>query len=99
MKNIQAILAGVLMLITGGLIGVLLFMAYLFPQLVEVWENQARALSTFEMLLVNTSEFCSHFGLWVLPILFFAFLTSLVCLIMGIKGTTKENPSSISDAV
>lgn len=91
MKNMQATLAGVSMLVTGGLIGVLLFMAYLFPGLVTAWKDQERALSTFEMLLVNASEFCSTYGLWMFPILLFAFLASLMWLITGSRGTPKEN--------
>ena len=84
MKKGRAVIPGVLALLTGGIAGASMYLAFVFPKTLAVWENEGLTLSGFQILMANASSFCTHYGLLLLPVLLLGFLASLVWLILAV---------------
>ena len=85
MNKGQSVLAGVFLLITGGMAGLVIYLAFVFPKILAIWEQEARALSAVQKLIVNFSDFCTQYGLIILPLFLLSFLASLVWLLVTVK--------------
>ncbi|MBN1804137.1 MAG: hypothetical protein JW837_02690 [Sedimentisphaerales bacterium] len=88
MKKGQAVLAGAAALAMGVTAGVIIYMAFVFPKTLAVWEQEARELSGFQMMAANVSTFCTQYGLIILPVILFGFLVSSLWMILTIKKET-----------
>ena len=92
MKKGQAVLAAVITLITGVMVGVVLYLTFIFPKILAVWEQEARTLSVAQMFMVNISSFCTTYGIVILPIFLIGFLASILWLILAVmKKSTANN--------
>lgn len=92
MRKAQAILAGGLMLITGGMTGAVIYLVFVFPSTLMVWHKEARALSVPQRLMANASDFCTSYGLSALAFFLLCFLASLAWMILAaMKKTTANN--------
>lgn len=85
-------LAALLTLITGGMVGAVIYLAFIFPKILAVWEEEARTLSASQMLMANVSSFCTSYGRLILPIFLIDFFASLLWLILAVmKKSTANN--------
>ena len=92
MKKGQAILAAVLVLIMGGMAGAVIYLAFVFPKTLAIWDQEARALSMLQMFMANISSLCTHYGRLILPVFLLGFIASLVWLILTVmKKSTANN--------
>ena len=86
------VLVGVFLLITGGMAGAVIYMAFVFPKILAIWEKEARVLSLLQELMVYFSRFCTQYGLIILPVLILGFLALLVWMILVLmKKSTAFN--------
>jgi type II secretory pathway component PulF len=92
MKKSKLVLASVFLLITGGMAGEVIYLAFVFPKILAIWEQEARALSALQKLIANFSSFCTQYGRMILPFFLLGFLASLVWLLVTVmKKSTAYN--------
>ena len=91
MKKAQIVMAAALMLMTVAAVGMLIYLVYVFPGTVSVWDQEARALSFSEKLLANTSGLCRRNGLVLFPVLLLGFLTSLLWTVIAARKKCSPN--------
>ena len=85
MKKSQSVLAGLFLLITGGMAGVVIYMTFVFPKILAIWEQEAREFTSHQMMMANFSDFCKQYGLILLPVLLLGFLISSVKMMLTIR--------------
>jgi len=91
MKAGQAVSAVVLALSTGGMIGAVIYLMYVFPKTLQVHKDQGQELSASLKLAANVSEVCMSYGWLILPIFLLGFLASLVWPILAIMKKSAAN--------
>jgi len=94
MKKGQAVISGVLAIILAVLAGILIYMTFVFPKVFAIWEQEARELTSFQMMMVNFSDFCRQYGLIILPVLLLGILALSVRIILTIKKESATNPTT-----
>jgi len=77
-KRILLIVVGCTVALSLGAIAIGFYLAFFFPKTVAVWQDQGRALSVFERLLVSASQFCSAYGVILLPVLLLAMVAGVI---------------------
>ena len=95
-KTIQVALSAVLSLLTAGVMGFFVYLAFFFPKKMSVWAGEARALSVSEQLTCNASSFCSSFGLLLLPLLLLALLAAFVWLLIALRSLARRTRWKLS---
>ena len=91
MKKGQAVISGILAITMGVMAGVVIYMAFVFPKIHAIWEQEARELTSLQMMMANFSDFCKQYGLILLPILLLGFLVSSVFMMVTIKKESAIN--------
>lgn len=88
MKTVSSILAGLTALLTAALLSIAAYLAFIAPKTIATWQEEGRAISVLEKLIVTGSHACSTFGIVILPVILLAFSASIVWLIYAIKGNS-----------
>ena len=91
MKKGQAVISGALAIVMAVMAGIVIYLAFVFPKALAIWEQEARELTSLQMMMVNFSDFCKQYGLIFLPILLLGFLVSSVRMMLTIKKSTISN--------
>ena len=91
MNKGQAVISGVLAIILAVMAGIVIYMAFVFPKALAIWEQEARELTSLQMMMVNLSDFCTQYGLILLPILLLGFLVSSLRMMFTIKKESATN--------
>jgi type II secretory pathway component PulF len=98
MKRIHTYLAGILALISALVLAGVFHLAFIFPKTVAVWADEGRDLSVVQTTLVNLSEVCKSFGLFVIPILLLIFIgCSIWAVIAGMAMQRKSANNALDD--
>ncbi|MCH5375223.1 MAG: hypothetical protein JJ992_14730 [Planctomycetes bacterium] len=90
-KTMQTALAAILVILLLGAIGVVSYLAFVFPSTVAAWADQGRQLSIAEQALAEWSVTCRSHGLSVLAILLPAVIGSGIWL--AIAATSHRDAS------
>ena len=91
MKKGQAVISGALAIILAVMAGIVIYMAFVFPKSLAIWEQEARELSSFQKLMVNFSDFSTQYGRIILPVLLLGILTLSVWMTLTIKKETTRS--------
>ena len=91
MKKGQAIISGALAIILAVMAGIVIYLVFVFPKALAIWEQEARELTSIQMILVNLSDFCKRYGLILFPVFVLGFLVSSVKMMLTIKKASATN--------
>ncbi|MBN2711885.1 MAG: hypothetical protein JXR97_05535 [Planctomycetes bacterium] len=84
----RTLVAGTLMFVTAGMLGAVIYLAFVFPKTIAEWENVGKELSVVEKLLAHSSQICSSLGIVLLPLLGLCFIGSLAWLVASAIKTS-----------
>jgi type II secretory pathway component PulF len=91
MKKGQAVISGALAIIMAVMAGIVIYLAFVFPKALAIWEQEARELNSSQIMMANFSDFCTRYGLILLPILLLGFLVLSVRMMLTIKKASVTN--------
>ncbi len=91
MKKGQAVISGALAIILAVMAGIVIYLAFVFPKILAIWEQEARELTSFQMMMANFSDFCIRYGLIILPVLLLGILAPSVWIILTKKKESATN--------
>ena len=97
MKKGQAVFAGVLVVISGGLLAGLAYLTVALPRTMAVWAHETRELTGLEILVANASGFCTRFRFAIFLLLILVFAGSVTWMVKASRkmewdGDPDEGP-------
>lgn len=101
-KKTQITMASCLLSGSVILIGVIIYLAFVFPKTEEMWKEQGRltgqvsTLSATQMIMVNVSDICKTFGFILIPALF---LTVIGCATWAVLAARRNRQESANQGM
>lgn len=94
--KIQTMLATILILLLLAVIGLISYLAFVFPSTLAAWADQGRQLSVAEQAIAQCSMTCRSHGLSVLALLLVAVIGSGIWLVSAARGRRSASPDDIA---
>jgi type II secretory pathway component PulF len=92
MKHNRKVIPSILALIAGSLTVAVIYLTFVFPKVLAIWEQEARVLTARQRLIAETGSFCTNFGRFILLVVVLGFTASAVWMLLVIikKPQTTE---------
>ena len=84
-KRANTAFAGFALVCCFAVFSVMLYLVYLFPRTVKLWEELDRDLSVFERSIVELSRFFKQFGFSLFPLILLLVAGSFAWLIISLR--------------
>ena len=93
----QAVLAGCMVIGTDILMGIEIYLAFVFPKTIAMWNETGKQLSESERAMVGISRLAQLVGLPILAILSLVLAGSLVWLVMAMRKRQAERGKTVKE--